>query len=162
MRTNKNTDIVFLGLLDTEERLGTLTKFINAGDKEDPNLQKYIEITENLKSELKILGDLEEIILQTKAMKGLDTTEIKITTNITGNTEYVYARVPFYRKDKTAKEIRVLVGKTKDWLSIIGSHNVEDLYQFEPFMSVAYNGLYNAMSNVIFENLDKFKTKVKA
>lgn len=157
MRINKNTEIVFLDLLSTEEKIGKLDKFIAGGDKDDPNLQKYLETIEKIKSKLQHLGDLEEIILQTKAWKNLSNKDIKITEN----NGYIYVRAPFYRTNKKAKEIRAILGKKENWLEPINSKNPDDLYKHQPFMNEAYIKLRDAMSTVIHENAEKLKTKPK-
>ena len=155
MKTNKYTETVFLGLLDTEELIGKLTQFINAGDNDDPNQQKYNEIVSNIKKDIKELSTLEEIILQVRAWKNLKNEDIKITIT----REYIYVRAPFYRSDKVAKEIRAIVGKIEDWP--LATVSVENMYDDTTFMSIAKNALARQMHMVILENLEKYSINYK-
>lgn len=158
MRTNKNTETVFLDVLDTQDKIGKLSKFLKGSNFMDPNENKYKDIIDEISDKLEEAACLEEIILQTRAWKNLKMDDIKITANITKKTEYLYARVPFYRSDKSAKEIRVLIGRSSDWLS--NTHpSVEDLHKDLGFLTVAHNSLSRAMELTIHNNVDKYKTK---
>lgn len=154
MRTNKNTETVFLDILDTEEKIGKLNKFLKAADFMDPSQNKYQDLIDLIMPKLEELVALEEIILQTRAWKNLQVNEIKIIST----REYIYARAPFYRKDKSAKEIRTLVGKESDWLN--EKHpTIENLTRDTDFMSIAFNALSKAMDVAIINNVRKYENK---
>lgn len=153
MRTNKNTEIVFLDILSSEDKIGKLDRFIADSDKDDPNMQKYLEIFTSIRHKINQLGDLEEIILQSKAWKNLTAEDVKITVN----NDYIYVRAPFYRVNKKAKEIRAILGKTEDSLNLINSKDPEKLYESKEFMENACDKLKDAMLKVIHENADKLK-----
>ncbi len=53
------------------------------------------------------LASLEEIIIQMRIRE--DLSDIKLTQV----REYIYARTPFYRKDKKSKDVRVIVDKVE-------------------------------------------------
>jgi hypothetical protein len=57
-------------------------------------------------------------------------------------------RVPFYRTDKSAKDIRVLVGNTEFY-----GENIQNLFGSEEFMNRAKEKLYRAMESDIQDTI---------
>ena len=69
--------------------------------------------------------------------------------------EYIYARTPFYRKDKKAKDVRVIVDKI-EFHPEVGT-NIEILIGNEDFMARAKEKLTSAMDSEIKENIRLLK-----
>ena len=69
--------------------------------------------------------------------------------------EYIYARTPFYRKDKKAKDVRVIVDKVEFQPQVTAG--VEILLGNQEFMAKATEKLGQAMDNEIQENLRVLK-----
>lgn len=156
MKSNKHIDTAFLDILDTDEKIGKLNKFLKAADFMDPNQNKYQDLVDFIQPKIEELAVLEEIILQTRAWKNLQVQDIKLLSM----REYIYARAPFYRRDRSAKEMRVLVGKQEDWLNK-EYPTIEDLYYNESFLAICRNALSRQMELVIHDNADVYKTKFK-
>ena len=68
--------------------------------------------------------------------------------------EYIYARCSFYRADKTAKDIRIIVDNVEFW-----ENNMDNLLKNKTFMDKARTKLVKAMNNEIANNIDSFKTQ---
>jgi hypothetical protein len=73
--------------------------------------------------------------------------------------EYIYARTPFYRKDKKAKDVRVIVDKVEFQPQV--TSGVEILLGNKEFMAKATEKLGQAMDNEIQENLRVWKESMK-
>jgi hypothetical protein len=73
--------------------------------------------------------------------------------------EYVYARTPFYRKDKVAKDVRVIVDKME--FHPEGEENLDNLFSKKDFMDKAKYKLAQAMDNEIKENIRIIKLMSK-
>ena len=157
MKKDKNIHPIFAPLVGGANEVGTLNRFIKASNYTDSNEIRFQDIIDDIAPKLLELADLEEIILQTRAWKGLTMEDIKLVVN----NGYIYARAPFYRRDVSGKELRVTIGKHSDWAGIIHSDNLEDLYEFQPFMQTAYSNLTRAMSKIIMENINHYKRTVK-
>ena len=155
-KMNKHTDPVFIDILDTEGKIGKLNKFLRAANFMDPNQNKYQDLLNIIMKKIQELAVLEEIILQTRAWENLRPEDIKLLS-MRG---YIYARAPFFRKDMSGKEIRVLVGKETDWLNK-KYPTVNDLYNYPEFLAICRNGLSRAMEMIIYENVDMYEINFK-
>jgi hypothetical protein len=99
------------------------------------------------------LASLEEIIIQMRIRE--DLSDIKLTQV----REYIYARTPFYRKDKKSKDVRVIVDKVEFHPESDG--NLEILLGNKDFMEKAKNKLAQAMDLEILENIKTFNSSFK-
>jgi hypothetical protein len=108
----------------------------------------YREIITKKKTEFEKIAQLEKIVMQLRSRDNVDDIKLSIVR------DYVYARCPFYRDDKSTKDIRVIVktdsqGKT-----------VENLLGNKEFMEQAKNKLILAMNEEINFNIKNYnKTK---
>ena len=82
-----------------------------------------------------------------------DLSDIKLTQV----REYIYARTPFYRKDKKSKDVRVIVDK----MEFHPEKDLEILSGNEEFMLKAKMKLAQAMDLEIEENIRVFKSTFK-
>jgi hypothetical protein len=105
----------------------------------------YYEATySNIRARIEQLASIEEGILQRRCLltKPLD---IKLSFM----REYVYARCPFYRRDKGTKDIRVLVSR----INLIDPTNpkpsLNDLYLNTELMDKAKDKLIQAMTEIV-------------
>ena len=118
-------------------------------DKDSPIFKLYIDAYNKIKYDIEQMAYLEELILQQKCM---GTVPDKIKVKLSFLREYVYARCPFYRKDKETKDIRVIVSRT----DIIDPKNpnpsLDDLYSNESFMTKARTKLFEAMVDEYAKN----------
>jgi hypothetical protein len=89
---------------------------------------------------------LEEIIMQMRIKENLDDIKLSLVR------EYIYARTPFYRKDKKAKDVRVIVNKV-EFHPEVGTSGIEILFGNEDFMARAKEKLVQAMDTEIRENI---------
>lgn len=101
--------------------------------------EKYSDLLSEIESKLEQLTALEEIIIQERCLDS----DLKIKLSFLR--EYVYARCPFFRKDKSTKDIRVLVSRT----DLIDPNNptptINDLYLNKEFMTKVNGMLVDAM-----------------
>lgn len=121
-------------------------------DEDSPIFKRYIDVYRRISHDIEQMAYLEELILQQKCM---GTGHDKIKVKLSFLREYVYARCPFYRKDKSTKDIRVIITRT----DIIDPNNpnpsLDDLYSNESFMNKARMKLFEAM-------VDEFAKNTKA
>lgn len=96
------------------------------------------------------LALLEEIIMQLRSKENLDDIKFSLVR------EYIYARCPFYRRNKTAKEIRVIVDNIEFWEKYI-----DNLNDNKDIMNKAKTKLVKAMEKEIEENISIFKALYK-
>ncbi len=82
-----------------------------------------------------------------------DLSDIKLTQV----REYIYARTPFYRKDKKSKDVRVIVDK----IEFHPEEDLEILSGDKEFMTKAKMKLAQAMDLEIEENIRVFKSTFK-
>ncbi len=100
------------------------------------------------------LAALEEVIMQMRIREDLSDIKLSLVR------EYIYARTPFYRKDKKAKDVRVIVDKVELQPEVQDS-GVEKLLGNTEFMAKAKEKLGAAMDNEIQENLRTWKEYYK-
>ncbi len=110
-RVNKTIEGVFIDIVGSSSELSSYDQFINHGDgkKYSKELEELTALYKKEVTKSKVmfekLASLEEIIIQMRIRE--DLSDIKLTQV----REYIYARTPFYRKDKKSKDVRVIVDK---------------------------------------------------
>lgn len=115
-----------------------------------PMVEKYLELIDTFKDKINEAAALEEIILQERCLNS----DLKIKLSFLRN--YVYARCPFFRKGKSTKDIRVLVGRIDLLFPGVKNPLVKDLYKNEPFMQKTVDMLVNAMMKELNDTTIKF------
>ena len=147
-RFNKLTEGVFADIVRTNSQISKVDMFLNCGDQIDSSkrlenyTEKYRKYTMLLTLEMEYMAKLEKVILQLRALESMDDIKISILR------EYIYVRVPFYRTDKSAKDIRVLVGNTEFY-----GGNIENLFGSKVFMNKAKEKLSRAMKSDIKDTI---------
>jgi hypothetical protein len=147
-RFNKLTEGVFTDVVRTNSQISKVDVFLNCGDSIDPSKRlmsytnKYRKYTTQFTLEMEYLAKIEKVILQLRALETMDDIKISILR------EYIYVRVPFYRTDKSAKDIRVLVGNTEFY-----GENIQNLFGSEEFMNKAKEKLSRAMESDIQDTI---------
>jgi hypothetical protein len=149
MKNNKN-NIIFNGILTDDNNIGKLDKFIAAGDSDDDHLIQYQNKINKIKTNIEELADLEQIILQRRTLVNMDVTKIRITFN----NGYIYARTPFYQRDTSNNDIRVIVGK-----KTTTTPTTDELLNDIQFISNALYKLKKAMKDVLLTNVNQFENK---
>jgi|LakMenE18May11ns_1017448.scaffolds.fasta_scaffold9958550_20 hypothetical protein len=155
-RVNKTIEGVFTNIVGTSSEISTYNQFINQG--EDLNISKelqdltdtYVKLVNESKNTFEQLASLEEIIMQMRIKENLDDIKLSLVR------EYIYARTPFYRKDKKAKDVRVIVNKV-EFHPEVDSEGIEILFGNEEFMARAKEKLVQSMDSEIKENIRLLK-----
>lgn len=137
MKNRELTNGVFIGIVKDAH------DFVEDILTDDAN--KYLETVKAIRTNLELLEKLEERILQKKCIDTLDDSKIKLS--ILRNS-YVYARYPFYRKNKKSKDIRVIVSKVP--FNANGVSKIDDLYSNERIMRRAKAALTGAMMKSLY------------
>jgi len=158
-RVNKTIEGVFIDIVGSSSELSSYDQFINHGDgkKYSKELEELTALYKKEVTKSKVmfekLASLEEIIIQMRIRE--DLSDIKLTQV----REYIYARTPFYRKDKKSKDVRVIVDKVEFHPESDG--NLEILVGNKDFMQKAKNKLSQAMDLEILENIKTFNSSFK-
>ena len=152
-RTNKVTSGVFVELVGNSKQISAYDEFINSKvSNSSEELKKYTEEYKSLITKTKTVVDklakLEEIILQMRSRDSLEISDIKLSIV----REYIYARVPFYRRDKGAKDIRVINGLTEFY-----GDDINKLLRDSMFMENAKEKLLMAINSEIEDNKIEYK-----
>ena len=153
-RVNKTIEGVFIDIVGTSVEMSSYDQFLNLhGTKEHSKelkltTESYGKLIAENKLVFEKLAALEEVIIQMRIRESLD--DIKLTLL----RDYIYARTPFYRKDKKSKDVRVIVDK----IDLHDGATLEDLYNSTSFMEKAKTKLGQAMDVEISENLRILKT----
>jgi hypothetical protein len=148
-RINKTTEGVFIDIVGNNEQISSFDSFIKYGQKfnENQNIKKLVDeyayIIEKNKETFITLSKIEEVIIQMRSAESVDNIKLSLVR------DYVYARTPFFRKNKQGKDIRVIIDK----LEFYNVSSINDLYDNKEFMDNAKKKLINAMSIEIHENL---------
>ena len=153
-RINKTIEGVFIDIVGNSSKLSGYDQFLNQGtDKSSRELNKLTNdykslIVEN-KEIFEQLASLEEVIMQLRIRENLD--DIKLSQV----REYVYARTPFYRKDKVSKDVRVIVEKIEFYPE--GMEDINNLFGNQEFMDTAKYKLAKSIDMEISENVRCYK-----
>lgn len=152
-RVNKLTDGVFTGIVGNASEVSTYDRFINlqgelTNSKEsDELLREYQSVITENKVAFDRLASLEEIIMQLRSRDNIgDDFKLSIVR------EYIYARTPFFRRDKGTKDIRVIVGLTEFY-----GEDTRKLMGNDEFVSKAVTKLTDAMNQEISINISQYK-----
>ncbi len=157
-RVNKTIEGVFTNIVGTSTEISSYNQFINH-DKGNSSseltdlTEMYKKMVNKHKATFEQLASLEEIIMQMRIREDLSDIKLSLVR------EYIYARTPFYRKDKKAKDVRVIVDKVEFQPQVTAG--VEILLGNKEFMAKATEKLGQAMDNEIQENLRVWKESVK-
>ena len=112
------------------------------GTDESPMINEYADTYVEIAHVVEKLAKIEEIVLQKRCMK-----EENLNIKLSILREYVYARTPFFRRDKSTKDIRVIVSR----IDIIYPNKIpslDELYDDKDFMNTAKTKLIEAMNEV--------------
>ena len=157
-RVNKTIEGVFVDIVGNSSKLSGYDQFLNQEtDNPSRELSKltndYKSLITNHKEVFEKLASLEEVIMQLRIRENLH--DIKLSQV----REYVYARTPFYRKDKVTKDVRVIVDKMEFYPE--GGSDINILLGNEDFVERAKYRLAQAMDNEIEENIRTIKLMSK-
>jgi hypothetical protein len=152
-RVNKLTDGVFTGIVGNASEVSTYDRFINLqGDltnskESNEFLREYQSVITENKVAFDRLSSLEEIIMQLRSRDSIgDDFKLSIVR------EYIYARTPFFRRDKGTKDIRVIVGLTEFY-----GEDTRKLMGNDEFVQKATTKLTDAMNQEISINISQYK-----
>ena len=118
-------------------------KFIDS-QKEFVNTDYYKRVYDSIQYKIEHLALIEEGILQRRCLL-----EKPLKIKLSFMREYVYARCPFYRRDKGTKDIRVLVSRIDLIFPTNPNPHLNDLYLNDEFMDMAKAKLIQAMSDIV-------------
>jgi len=148
-RINKMTDGVFIDIVGMENQISAYDIFMRE-DSSDADLNLFLGKYRNFiiknKTEFERMSRIEEIIMQIRAKENLDDVRLSLVR------EYIYARCPFYRRNKIAKDIRIIVDNVEFW-----SNDLDSLMNNKEFMDKAKKKLVKAMEKEIGENISSYK-----
>jgi hypothetical protein len=157
-RVNRDIEGVFVNIVGNEKEKSSYDRFLDYGSslankdskKLDLFTKRYQDLIVKIKTDLQQLADLEVIIMQIRSKENLNNDDIKL--NIVRG-DYIYARCPFFRIDKTSKDIRPIV----DYVEFCGN-DLNKLYNNEKFMNKANSELIKEMEKEIDENIKKYES----
>lgn len=157
-RVNKNIEGVFVNVVGNEKEKSSFERFLDHGNslpnKQSKILTEFVKMYQDyikeFKTDVQNLADLEVIIMQLRTKENLRNEDIKLNV-VRG--EYIYARCPFFRTDKTTKDIRIIVDNLELW-----GDDLNKLYKDDKFMSRAYDKLIRAMEIEIEENITRYRS----
>lgn len=155
-RVNKTIDGVFIDIVGSSEEISSYERFLNNGKnikgKEVKNITKiYEKMVKDNKDRFEKLASLEEIIIQMRIRETMNDIKLSLVR------DYIYARVPFYRKDRKSKDVRVIVDKVDMYP---GSEKDVNILSGNPeFMERAKKKLIEAIDDEIKQNLTAYGLK---
>lgn len=121
-------------------------------DNKTYGIDTYKTIYDSISSKVEQMSAIEEVLLQQRCMSEENLNNVKLSTL----REYVYARCPFYRRNKATKDIRVIVSR----IDIIDPENpnpsLDELYKNKTFMDKATEKLIMAMRSEYEETYRKY------
>lgn len=150
-RNNKVTGRVFAEIAETSRQKGAYDEFLaidqKNGFQESEKLKRlkedYKSLVNDIESNIKVLASLEEIITQIRAKEAINS-ELRLSLS----RDYIYARSSFYRKDNKINDIRVVVGKVKDY-----GDELDELIKDTNFRLLCKEKLIEAMDKEINTNI---------
>ena len=150
-RINKTTNGVFTNIVGNQYEFPTYDTFIKSQDslnKPSKTLSNFLKEYKNLilknKPTFERMANLEDVIMQIRILENFNPNDIKF--NIVR--EYIYARIPFHRRDKEVKDVRVIVGLIHNFGS-----NIDDFYINSEFMDLTIKKIKDSMNNIINQNI---------
>ena len=118
-------------------------------DIDSPIINMYQKAFNDIAWNVEKMSRLEEIVLQQRCMKEY------LNIKLSFLREYVYARCPFYRRDKATKDIRVIVSRI-DLIYPNRIPSLDELSNDEEFMTRAKYKLIIAMRDEFVETSAKY------
>lgn len=116
-------------------------------DVTDDLSTSYMDIFNTMTDKIEQLAQIEELILQRKCMTNVDNIKLSILR------EYIYARTPFYRRNKTSKDIRVIVGRIDLIYPTNPNPSLEDLSNDKGLILMAKDILIKTMTKEYQKNV---------
>ena len=108
-RVNKTINGVFIDIVGNDREISCYDQFLNQNDIDSPQLKKllksYDDMVQKNKPLFEYMAQLEELIIQLRIRMTNDNIKLSMVR------DYIYARTPFYRKEKKSNDIRVIVDK---------------------------------------------------
>lgn len=158
-RLQKVTEKVFAEIAETPQKKGAYTTFLDIdnvlGLPEDDQLKElkdlYSEIVEDQKDSIIALAAIEEVVIQIRCKKVINK-ELRLSLS----RNYIYARSIFYRRGNQINDIRVVVGTTEEFGSLL-----EVLIDHPTFRPLCVSKLQEAMNKEISTNINKIQTLKK-
>lgn len=150
-RVNKEIEGVFTDIVGTDSELSSYDVFLNNAPKAVSKelrdyTSEYKKMIDKNRKTFENLSRLEEIVMQLRSKENISGIKLSLVR------QYIYARCSFYRKGKTAKDIRVIVDNVEFWES-----DMEKLSKNPEFMERALRKLIKAMEIEILENMEDYK-----
>jgi hypothetical protein len=150
-RVNKEIEGVFTDIVGTDSELSSYDVFINNAPKAISKELKdytseYKKMIDKNRNTFENLSRLEEIVMQLRSKENVSDIKLSLVR------QYIYARCSFYRKGKTAKDIRVIVDNVEFW-----EPNMESLSKNPEFMDRAMKKLVKTMESEILDNIEDYK-----
>ena len=150
MNKLNTTNGIFTEIVGDDSTIAAYDTFIapeKAATKKLTGLAKeYQFMTSMHKKTFDQLAALEELILQKRAIDNLNDFKVSFVR------EYIYAYVPFFRKTKMRKDIRVLVDRVEFFPG-----TAEELLNNPTFVQRAKDKLKEAMKEEYTENLQNYE-----
>lgn len=152
-RVNKSIDGVFIDIVGNNREISCYEQFINQDVINSTQLKNLIKQYDGLvqknKPIFEKLAMLEEIIIQLRIRHTMNDVKLTLVR------EYIYARIPFYRKDKKAKDVRIIVDKVDH-----RPESISELAFNRTFMDIARKKLGQAMDIEIKSNIDNLMSQL--
>jgi len=126
-RLQKVTVKVFAEIAETPQKKGSYDTFLNIdevlGIPVNDQLQElktmYNEIVTDQKNAIESLAAIEEIVIQIRC-KNVISKELRLSLSKHSDVrQYIYARSIFYRRGNKINDIRVVIGTTKEYGSLL-------------------------------------------
>lgn len=145
------TNGIFLDLIANDTELSQFEVFINGPKDSKKNktligyTKDYKDLTKQYTPVFEKLALLEELILQQRAILNLSDIKVSFVR------DYIYVRTPFYRRNHSSKDIRVIVDRIEFWT------DTDNLMNNPTFAVLAKQKLLDAMNAAYTENVEKFQ-----
>lgn len=122
-------------------------------DTDSPILIKYKKAFNDIAWNVEKMARLEELVLQQRCL-GNDSSILKVKLSFLR--EYVYARCPFYRRNKSTKDIRIIVSRIDLIYPDNPTPSLDSLYLDESFMTKAKIKLFEAMTEELSDSFVRY------
>lgn len=154
-RVNKTIEGVFVDIVGDAEKVSTYDVFINLETKKSNKelkgfVNEYKKVIDANKANFEKLAHLEEIIMQIRSRENIDDIKLSVVR------DYIYARCPFYRKEKSSKDIRIIVDHLDLW-----KDRMSEIENSPELMERAKIKLTKVMDQEIEENIHNYRAKYK-
>ena len=154
-RVNKTIEGVFTDIVGTNSKISLYDAFMNREEKVSKEIKSYLseykKLIDKNKNDFEKLAALEEIIMQMRTKDNISDIKISVVR------DYIYARCPFYRKDKVAKDIRIIIDHLEFY-----KDRINEIESIPELLAKAKEKLGTVMESEIAENVHNFREKYKA